>query len=156
MGNLSTDSQFGPSSPRYGHFFGAAGHIWGPNEPILGPTETFSGPRGSKHGQKASQTVPKLMLSISMDNGTFWGALRRHQGPFLVFFGPFWAPLGAQLGPTLGMATQALGALWRPAHGLPVPEVIVCCPNTVPDSVVTFFSVSGSLLLWGPKKALRG
>ena len=28
--------------------------------------------------------------------------------------------------------------------------------KTVPDSVVTFFSIPGSWLLWGPERALRG
>ena len=55
--------------------FQPAGHIRGPNEPILGPTDTVSGPHGAKHGQKATQVIPKLILSINLDNGTFWAPL---------------------------------------------------------------------------------
>ena len=69
---------FRPPSPRYGDFqFSPAGRIRGPTEPV-------SGPHGSEHGQKAPQTVPKLMVSINLDDGTFRGAPRRHRGPFLV------------------------------------------------------------------------
>ena len=92
--------------------FQPAGHIRGPNEPILGPTDTVSGPHGSRHGQKATQTVPKLILSISLDNRTFWGAPGRHRGPFLVILGHFRPAWG--LAP--GTATWVLGALWRPGH----------------------------------------
>ena len=104
--------------------FQPAGHIRGPNEPILGPTDTVSGPHGSKHGQKATQTVPKLILSINLDNGTFWGAPRRHRGPFLVIlghFGPVWGPPRAR-------------PLGRPEHfgcrdtGLPGPKAD-CLPS---------------------------
>ena len=34
-----------------------------------------------------------------------------------------------------------------------VPEKVA---ETIPDSVVTFFSISGPLLLWGSERALRG
>ena len=95
-----------------------AGHIRGPTEPILGPTGT------AKHGQKATQTVSKLMVSINLDNGTFWSAPGRHRGPFLVIFGhfgPAWAPPRAR-------------PLGRPEHfggqdtGLPGPKVD-CLPS---------------------------
>ena len=77
-------------------WFQSAGHIRDPDKPILGPTNTVSGPQGSKHGQSATQPVPKLSLSINLDNGTFWGPPRRHRGPFLVIlshFGPAWGPI---------------------------------------------------------------
>ena len=89
--------------------FQSARHIRGPNEPILSPTDTVLGSHVSKHGQKATQRVPKLILSINLDNGTFWGPPRRHQGPFLVILGHF--------GPAPGTATRAHGALWRLGHG---------------------------------------
>ena len=48
-----------------------ARHIRGPNEPVLGPTDTVRGHIGPNTVKKATQTVPKLILSINLDNGTF-------------------------------------------------------------------------------------
>ena len=79
-------------------------------------------------------------------------------GPVFGDYGPFWACLGPHLGPTPGTATRAHGALWRPRHGraFQVPKAIVCRPNIILDSVVTFFSILGPLLPCGLPGALPG
>ena len=95
-------------------WFQPAGRMWGPNEPIWGPTDTVPGPHGSERGQTATQTVPKLIVSINVDKRTFRPPPRRHRGLFLVIFGPAWGP---NWGPPPGTATRGRGALWRPGHG---------------------------------------
>ena len=102
--------------------FQPAGHIRGPNEPVLGPTDTVSGPHGSKQGQKATQTVPKLALSINLDNGTFWGAPRRHQGPFWVILGHFGPAWGTTWGPPQARPLGRMGHFGGPDTGLPGPK----------------------------------
>ena len=103
--------------------FQPAGHIRGPDEPILRPTDTVSGPHGSEHGQKETQTVPKLILSINLGNGTFWGGPRRHRGPFLVSCG--------RVGPGHGHS-GARGASAADTRAFRVPKAIVCHPSTTP------------------------
>ena len=157
MGKLPTDSQFDPSSPRYGHFSVSARrtHL-GPNEPVLGPTDTVSGPHGSKHGQKATQTVPKLILSIKLDNGTFWGPPRRHRGPFLVILGrlgPQKVPPGVRPGHG---HSGAWGTLAAGTRAFRVPKAIVCRPNTTPDNVITFFLEFRTPVALGPVKGPVG
>ena len=128
--------------------FQPARHVWGPNEPILGPTDTVSGPHGFKHGQKATQSVLKLILFINLDNGTILGRSTEAPGPVFGDFGLFWARLGPHQGPTLGTATGALwhfGTLATATRAFRVPNLIVYRPNTIPDSVVTFF-----LRFWEP------
>ena len=123
------------------------GHFRGPNEPILGPADTVLGPHGSKHGQKATPTIPKLILSINFDNATLWGAPRRHWDPFLVILGPLGAPPGAcpKCGHSGARSTSA--AETQVFRG---PMLTVCCPNTILDNVGTLFSHFGTPLAVGP------
>ena len=102
--------------------FQPAGHIRGPDVPILGPMDTVSGPHGSKHGQKATQTVPKSILSITLDNGTFWGPPRRHRGPFFGDSGPFQARWGPTCGPPRARPLGRMEHFGGPDTGLPGPK----------------------------------
>ena len=70
-------------------------------------------------------------------------------------FGPFWARLGPHLGPALGTATLARSTLAAETRAFRVPTLFVV-PKTIPDSVVTFFSILAPLLLWGPPGAVQG
>ena len=95
----------------------------GPNEPILGPADTISAPYGSKDGQKASQTVPKLILSINLDNGTFWGPPpRRHRGLFLVILGHFGSTWGPTWGPPQARPLGRMEHFGGRDTGLPGPR----------------------------------
>ena len=80
------------------------------------PSDTVSGSHGSKHGQKATQALPKLILSINLHNGTFLGPPLRHRGPFLVILGHFGPAWGPTWGPPWARPLWH-GALWRPRHG---------------------------------------
>ena len=80
------------------------------------------------------------MLSINLDNGTSGGPPRRHRSPFLVIWGHSgaWSTLAA-----------GTGAFW-------VPKVIVCRPNTMPYSVVTFFPGFGTPVALDPARGPEG
>ena len=109
--------------------FQPAGHIRGPNEPILGPTDTVLGPHGSKHGQKATQTVSKLILSINHQLGqrNHLGPSTEAPGPVFGDFGPFGPRFGPHLGPAPGTAPRSHEALGgrqgRPVRNTHAPSL---------------------------------
>ena len=138
-------------------WFQPAGHIRGPNEPTLEPTDTVSGSHGSKNSQKSTQTLPKLILSIDLDNGTFWGPPRRHRGPCLVIlghFGPAWGPTRGPPGARSLGSTELFGGR---DTGLPGPKGSHCLSSQHHPGLRGDFlsSILGPLLLWGPPKTLR-
>ena len=61
---------------------------------------------------------------------------RRHLGPFSVILGPLGVP--PEAGPWNGHS-GAWSTLAAVTLAFGVPKMIVCRPNTMPDSVVTFF-----------------
>ena len=107
------------------------GHIRGPNKPILGPTDTVSGPHGPKNSQKATQAVPKVILSINLDNRTFWAPQQRQRGPFLggvwAILGPLGAPPGGRPGHGHSGAWSTLAAGIR-AFRVPRPLFAILTP----------------------------
>ena len=73
-------------------------------------------------------------------------------GPVLGEFGPFWA----RLGPAPRTATRAWSTSAAGTWAFQVPRANGGGPNTIPDSVVTFFLDFGTPAAPGPKKGREG
>ena len=119
------------------------------------PFRGHMGPNRAKR-QAKKQTVPKLVLSINLGNGTFWGPYRGTGAGFWLFWailGPCGSPPGAYPGHGHLGAWSTLAAETRAFW---VPKVIVCRPNTIPDSVVTFTPGFGTPVALGPSKGPKG
>ena len=112
-----------------------AGHIRGPNEPILGPTVT-----GVQTRPKGNPNSTQVDCVHQLGQPNLLGPPTEAAGPVFGDFGSFWARPGH--GHSGARSTLASGT-----RALSVPKVIVRRPNTIPDSVVTFFPGSGPLLL---------
>ena len=158
VGKVFTDSRFGLSSPIFR--FQPAGHIPGPKvNPFRAQRTPFRGHTGPNTGKRQPQTVPKLIVSINVDNGTFWGAQGRHRGPFLVALAPLGPAWGPNPGPAPGPATRGAwrGTLAAGTRAFRVPKAIACPPNTIPGSrgTIFFFDV-GAPVAPGPVKGPEG